>query len=100
MEQHNEIYPDVSSRYASALISLASNQNCLNEVENDFKLISNLNDNDINFMKTLENPTISKVKKNLIINEISKVKSLNNYPINFIKLIVENGRILYLFSIF
>ena len=99
MEQHNEIYPDVSSRYASALISLASNQNCLNEVENDFKLISNLNDNDINFMKTLENPTISKVKKNLIINEISKAKSLNNYTLNFMKLIVENGSILYLSSI-
>ena len=99
VEQQSEIYSSVSSRYASALISLASNQNCLNEVENDFKLISNLNDNDINFMKTLENPTISKVKKNLIINEISKAKSLNNYTLNFMKLIVENGRILYLSSI-
>ena len=99
VEQQSEIYSSVSSRYASALISLASDQNCLNEIESDFTLISNLNDNEINFMKTFENPTISKNNKNLIINEILKVKPLNNYTLNFMKLIIENGRIVYLSNI-
>ncbi len=99
VEQQSEIYSSVSSRYASALISLANDQNCLNEIESDFTLISNLNDNEINFMKTFENPTISKNNKNLIINEILKVKPLNNYTLNFMKLIIENGRIVYLSNI-
>ena len=99
MEQESQIYSNVSSRYASALISLASDQNCLNEIESDFKLIFYLKNNDANFMKILENPTISKNNKSLIINEILKVKSLNKYTLNFMKLIIENGRILYLSNI-
>ena len=42
MEQHSEVYSDVSSRYASALISLASQENCIKEVEQDFSFIFNL----------------------------------------------------------
>ena len=72
MEQQSEIYSSVSSRYASALISLASDQNCLNEIESDFTLISNLNDNEINFMKTFENPTII-YNKRYIYHKVTKL---------------------------
>ena len=92
MEQHSEVYSNVSSRYASALISLASQQNCIKEVEQDFLFILNLDGENKLITKNFENPTISKKDKLNIIDEIIKSHKFNEYTLNFLKLLIESGR--------
>ena len=95
MEQHSEVYSDVSSRYASALITLASQENCIKEVEQDFSFILNLDGENKLITKNFENPTISKKDKLNIIDEIIKSHKFNEYTLNFLKLLIESGRISY-----
>ena len=99
MEQHSEVYSDVSSRYASALISLASQEKCIKEVEQDFSFIFNLDGENKLITKNFENPTISKKDKLNIIDEIIKSHKFNEYTLNFLKLLIESGRISYFSNI-
>ena len=99
MEQHSEVYSDVSSRYASALISLASQENCIKDVEQDFSFIFNLDGENKLITKNFENPTISKKDKLNIIDEIIKSHKFNEYTLNFLKLLIESGRINYFSNI-
>ena len=50
-------------------------------------------------LKILKNPTISKKDKMNIIDEIIKSHKFNEYTLNFLKLLIESGRISYFSNI-
>jgi F-type H+-transporting ATPase subunit delta len=88
----------LASRYASSLLSLASDQNCLEEVYADMQYIDLLTKESKEFDIFLNSPIIKSRKKIKILNTILKGQ-VNDLTEKFIELLIKNNRELYLHDV-
>ena len=81
----------LAKEYATAIFELASSNNVLNEIENEFNtLILAINENE-DFMKVLTYPRISSKQKKECITNVCK--GMNDTFIDFLYVLVDNNRI-------
>ncbi len=83
--------PRLASRYAKSLLDLAKEQNCLDAVLQDVKLLDTVNKGNREFENMLKSPIIKADKKLQILTAVfgSRLSSLTNA---FITLLVNKGR--------
>ena len=78
-------------RYAKAVLSLASDQNTTDVVNNDMKLIANTIAESKDLSDTLQSPVIgSSIKKSILLEVF---KGANKTTLNLIDLLVSNNRV-------
>jgi len=85
----------LASRYATSLLSLATEQNCLNEVYEDIMLIDALVKDSRDFDVFLKSPII-KVKQKIKVINILLSGKVNTLTEKFIELLIKNNREFYL----
>lgn len=81
----------VSTAYAKSIITLAQEQNLLDQVYEDMILTCKIGNDSVELRNLLLNPIISPVKKVSIIEAIFQNK-VNNLTFSFFKLIAKKGR--------
>ncbi|WP_158797250.1 ATP synthase F1 subunit delta [Pedobacter sp. L105] len=86
-----------ASRYAKALIDLATEQNSLAEIKNDMVLIENVINQNSELETILQNPVIPLDKKSAILDGIFG-KSVHSVTRLYLKLVVSKGRSAILFD--
>ncbi len=83
----------VAIRYAKALISIAADQNAIDQYTRELSDITAvIKENDL-LRLLLDSPTFDVNKKLAIVNDIGKLLKLNEGMSNFLDLLVEKGRI-------
>ncbi len=80
----------VASRYAKSLLSIAIENNCLEEIYQDMFLINQVCLENRELVTLLRNPVVRGDKKFAILNEI--FNKINNVSKAFVKIIVAKGR--------
>jgi F-type H+-transporting ATPase subunit delta len=88
----------VSSRYAKSLLSLAVENNCLEEVAKDMRLIENVISENKPLLLLLKSPIIKTDKKISILSEIFE-KKISDLSFSFIRIIVRKKREVILHNI-
>lgn len=84
--------PLVDKRYAEALIRIAVQNNSIDAFEQDLGLISSTINENTDLKKFLLNPSQSDKSKKDAVEKIFS-KSINKNSINFLKLLIDKGRI-------
>lgn len=87
--------PRLASRYAKSLIDIAQEQNCLEAVKNDMKLVNQICESSHDLVLMLKSPVVKADKKAAILNSIldGKVQAVT---IAFMSLLINKGREIYL----
>lgn len=80
----------VAKTYADALFQLCKNENCLDEVYEELKVVNSVVDTTL--LKFLANPSINKKDKITVVQ--SSFNGLNVYLVNFFKILVQKNRFL------
>src|SRR5665213_1626828 len=83
--------PRLAERYAKSLIDLAKEQNKLEEVYDDIKLLDNIIKTNRDFVSVLKSPIIKEDKKDKIIEAVTNGR-INILTSSFIKLLAGKGR--------
>lgn len=83
--------PRLAIRYAKSLLDLAREQNQLEEVFNDMKLLDSICKSSREFANVLKSPIIKSDKKNKIIESVTAGK-ISTLTASFIKLLGVKGR--------
>jgi F-type H+-transporting ATPase subunit delta len=83
--------PRLAVRYAKSLVDLAQEQNLLEPVFNDMKLLDNICKTNNDFASVLRSPIIKEDKKNKIIEAVTAGK-INKLTASFIKLLGTKSR--------
>ena len=83
--------PRLAVRYAKSLIDLVTEQNKLELVYNDMKLLDSIVKSNRDFANILKSPIIKSDKKNQIIESVTAGK-INSLTSSFIKLLGTKGR--------
>lgn len=89
--------PLVENRYAEALIKIGLDENLLDALQDDLKDVKELVAANDELRKALINPGISSGDKKSVVEKL--FKKLNPSTINFIKLLIDKGRITLLSDI-
>jgi len=87
-----------SNRYAQALFEIAIENNIMEEVMADLKLVSDMIQNEIELVDLIKNPTINKTTKKTIFEKIFGNKT-NRTTINFLSMVIGKNREIYLLDI-
>tara|TARA_B100000965_G_C19529172_1_gene730275 strand:+ start:378 stop:908 length:531 start_codon:yes stop_codon:yes gene_type:complete len=87
-----------SNRYAQALFEIAIENNIMQEVMVDLKLVSEMIQNEIELADLIKNPTINKTTKKTIFEKIFSNKT-HKTTINFLSMVVGKNREIYLLDI-
>src|SRR5690606_25691089 len=87
--------PRLASRYAKSLLDIAIEQNNLEQVLADMKMIHQVNETSPDFVLLLKSPVVKGDKKLSIINTIFEGK-LQVVTLSFIELMIKKGREFYL----
>lgn len=88
----------INVRYAKAFFDLAKEKNLTGELRLDIKLISDVLLSSDEFTQMLENPIVKPSEKTNVVVAIFENK-INNYTLNFLKVIIEHKRENYLAGI-
>ena len=83
--------PRLAVRYAKSLLDLAQEQNLLEPVFEDIKLLDNICRSNKDFANVLKSPIIKEDKKNQIIEAVTAGK-INKLTASFIKLLSSKSR--------
>ncbi len=83
--------PRLAVRYAKSLLDLAAEQNQLDAVFNDMKLLDNICKTNSDFANVLKSPIIKADKKNKIIDSVTTGR-ISTLTASFIKLLGGKGR--------
>src|SRR4051794_26186757 len=83
--------PRLAIRYAKSLLDLAKEQNKLELVYNDMKLLDNICKTNREFANVLKSPVIKEDKKNQIIESVT-AGHINSLTASFIRLLGTKGR--------
>ncbi len=84
----------VATRYATALLELAIEQNKVDQIAGDMNYLLEVNDETRDFQLLLDSPIVKADKKIAIFGEI--FGQFEDLTMSFVKLITENGRENYL----
>jgi F-type H+-transporting ATPase subunit delta len=87
------LFDQVGSAYANALVSLAQEKNVLEAVHADIDALQSLfKDNDA-VKDFLFNPTTPEQKRKDLLSSVAKEAGLTEWTLNFLNLLVQQGRI-------
>ncbi|MGB3532540.1 MAG: ATP synthase F1 subunit delta [Microcoleaceae cyanobacterium] len=86
---------EVAEPYATALMSLAQSKNLTDEIGDNVRSLLNLLDNSEELQQFLANPVIKTDDKKAVISQVVG-DQVNSYLRNFLMLLVDRSRILYL----
>jgi F-type H+-transporting ATPase subunit delta len=89
----------VAERYAQALFDLAKEDKALEETENQFHEIVNVVNSNDELKQLLNHPKLSNDQKKETLTKVFE-KELSNYLMNFIKILIDKGRVDYLQAIY
>ena len=96
LTQENTNFSDAAGRYALSLFEISNEENILDEVENNINFIDKAFSDSDDFRKFISNPTLKKIDRLNVINEIGNKNNFNQIFLNFLKILVENNRIFFL----
>jgi len=96
LTQNNQIFSDAAGRYALSLFEISNEEKALDQVENNVKFIEQAFLQSEDFKKFITNPTINKIDRLSVINELAKKNSFHNLFVNFLKVLVNKNRIFFL----
>jgi len=86
----------LAGRYAKALFELATKNKCLDAVEADLARLMKVVGDSSELSGVLSNPVISKSNVEAVLLEVLKKSGANKLTINFVNVLVQNGRIRHL----
>ena len=89
----------IFGRYASALYDLSSEAKCVDEVLSDLLIIQEYINNNKDFKLLIRTPLIASSDKLIILDKILVDHSANALTSTFVKVIANNKRFRYLYSI-
>ena len=96
LTQENTNFSDAAGRYALSLFEISNEENILDEVENNINFIDKAFSDSDDFRKFISNPTLKKIDRLNVINEIGNKNNFNQIFLNFLKILVQNNRIFFL----
>ena len=96
LTQNNQNFSDAAGRYALSLFEISSEENVLDQIELNVKFIDQAFLNCEDFKKFITNPTLKKIDRLTVIDELGKLNNFNILFINFLKILVEKIRIFFL----
>ena len=83
----------IAGRYAKALFELAQNSKSLDVIEGDFAGLMSAIEASPELRGALNNPVISKENIETVLQQILKKIGANKLTVNFINILVQNGRV-------
>ena len=96
MTQNTHHSSDAAGRYALSLFEISREENILEDVEKNIKFLNEALINSEDFRKFVTNPTLSKVDRLGVIEELGKKYNFNIFFINFLKILIDKHRIFFL----
>ena len=90
---------NLSKEYARALFEFSREENIENAIFEEFAMISKMFEDNPAYIKILSSQIIGKNEKNNIIDSTFKSR-INNYLLNFLKIMAENRQICFLSECF
>ncbi len=96
MTQSTQSFADAAGRYALSLFELSKDEKIVEEIDANVTLIQKAIQSSQDFKNFINNPTLKKDERINVINILGKNYSLNNYFVNFLKILVEKNRIFFL----
>lgn len=86
--------PDiVLTRYAGSLIDLADSSKSLGKVSDDLSGLKDVLSGSDDFAHFISTPTYGKGKQRDVVDALAKKLKLNDLTTNFLKVLIENGRL-------
>ncbi len=96
MTQSTQSFADAAGRYALSLFELSKDEKIVEEIDANVTLIQKAIQSSQDFKNFINNPTLKKDQRIIVINILGKNYDLNNYFVNFLKILVEKNRIFFL----
>jgi F-type H+-transporting ATPase subunit delta len=96
LTQSTQSFADAAGRYALSLFELSKDEKIVEEIDANVTLIQKAIQSSQDFKNFINNPTLKKDERINVINILGKNYSLNNYFVNFLKILVEKNRIFFL----
>jgi len=96
LTQNTHHSSDAAGRYALSLFEISREENILEDVEKNIKFLNEALINSEDFRKFVTNPTLSKVDRLGVIEELGKKYNFNIFFINFLKILIDKHRIFFL----
>ncbi len=83
----------IAKRYAQALFDIAKEENRYLDYYNELKQFSAILDQNENLRDFFSNPVFDRDEKKAVIGEVLKKTGISSTTVNFLKLLVDKGRI-------
>ena len=96
MTQNTHHFSDAAGRYALSLFEISREENILEDIEKNIKFLDEALVKSEDFKKFVTNPTLSKVDRLNVMEELGKKYNFNIFFINFLKILIEKHRIFFL----
>ena len=96
MTQNTHHFSDAAGRYALSLFEISREENILEDIEKNVKFLDEALMKSEDFKKFVTNPTLSKVDRLGVMEELGKKYNFNIFFINFLKILIEKHRIFFL----
>jgi len=96
LTQSTQSFADAAGRYALSLFELSKDEKIVEEIDANVTLIQKAIQSSQDFKNFINNPTLKKDQRINVINILGKNYGLNNYFVNFLKILVEKNRIFFL----
>jgi F-type H+-transporting ATPase subunit delta len=96
LTQSRQSFADAAGRYALSLFELSKDEKIVEEIDANVTLIQKAIQSSQDFKNFINNPTLKKDERINVINILGKNYNLNNYFVNFLKILVEKNRIFFL----
>ncbi len=87
---------ELARRYTTAVFDLAKSTNSLNAIAKDLEKLEDLIKSEASIQKFLTSPVVSETEQTSVVREIGKSQGFNSLTVNFLLIIVRNGRLQYL----
>lgn len=96
MTQNTYHFSDAAGRYALSLFEISREENILEDIEKNINFLDEALIKSEDFRKFVTNPTLSKVDRLGVIEELGKKYNFNIFFINFLKILIDKHRIFFL----
>ena len=96
MTQNTRNFADAAGRYALSLFEISNEEKVLDQIEQNIKFIDIALNQSNDFKKFVKNPTLKKIDRLKVIEELGKKNNFNNLFVNFLKILVEKNRFFFL----
>lgn len=96
MTQNTHHFSDAAGRYALSLFEISREENILVDIEENIKFLDAALVKSEDFKKFVTNPTLSKIDRLSVMEELGKKYKFNFFFINFLKILIEKHRIFFL----